>query len=58
MNISGSFRKVDKVGCSQTGKVSIDNIEEIVGRDIIRRLDPLSFESSLESSGNVQMRGI
>ncbi len=58
MNISGSFGEVDKVGCSQSGKLPIDSIEKIVSRDIIRRLYPLPLVHSPKSLGNVEMRGI
>ena len=40
MNISGSFGEVDKVGFAQPRQASIDSVEQIVSRDIIRRLYP------------------
>lgn len=58
MNISGSFGEVDKMGCPQPGQSSVDSIEKVVNRDIVRRLDPLTLEHSPKSLGNVQMRGI
>ena len=58
MNISGSFGKVDKVGFAQPRQASIDSVEQIVSRDIIRRLYPLPFKHSPKSLGNVEMRGI
>lgn len=58
MNISGSFGEIDKVGGSQPCQTLIDSIEEIVNRDIIRGLYPLSLEHSPESLRNVEMGGI
>ena len=58
MNISGSFGEVDKVGFAQPRQASIDSVEQIVSRDIIRRLYPLPFKHSPKSLGNVEMRGI
>ena len=58
MNISGPFGEIYKVGGSQPGQSSVDNIEKIVSRDIIRRLYPLSFEHSPKSLCNVKMWGI
>lgn len=58
MNISGSLGEIDKVGCPQPCQPSIDSIEEIVSRDIIRGLYPLTLEHSPESLRNVEMRGI
>lgn len=43
MNISGSFGEVDKMGCPRPDQSSVDSIGRVVGRDIIRRLDPLPF---------------
>ena len=58
MNISGPFGEIYKVGGSQPGQSSVDSIEKIVSRNIIRRLYPLSFEHSPKSLRNVEMRGI
>ena len=58
MNISGSFGKIYIMGCFQSCKTSVDSIEKVVSRDIIRRLDPLSFEQSPKSLCYVEMRGI
>ncbi len=58
MNISSPFGEVDKVGGSQTGQSSIDSVEKIVSRDIIRRLYPVPLEHSPKSFGNIEMRGI
>lgn len=58
MNISGSFGEVYDVGGSQPGQSSIDSVEKIVSRDIVRRLYPLPLEHSPKSLGNVEMRGI
>ena len=58
MNISGSFGEIDKVGGSQSCQSSVASIEEIVSREVVRRLYPLSFEHSPESLRNVEMRGI
>ena len=58
MNISCSFGEIDIVGGSQPCQPSVDSIEEIVNRDIIRRLYPLTFEHSPEGLSNVEMRGI
>ncbi len=58
MNISGSFGEVDKVGCSQPGETSVDSIEKVVSRDIVRRLDPLPLEHSPNSLGYVEVGGI
>ena len=58
MNISGPFGEIYKVGGSQPGQSSVDSIEKIVSRNIIRRLYPLSFEHSPKSLRNVKMRGI
>lgn len=58
MNISGPFGEVYEVGGSQPGQSSIDSVEKIVSRDIVRRLYPLPLEHSPKSLGNVEMRGI
>lgn len=48
MNISGSFGKVDKVGFAQPRQASIDSVEQIVSRDIIRRLYPLYIAAQIQ----------
>ena len=58
MNISGSFGEVDKVGCSQSSETSVDSVEKIVSRHIVRRLDPLPLEHSPDSLGYVEVGGI
>lgn len=58
MNISGPFGEIDEVGGSQPCQSSVDSIEEIVGRDVVRGLYPLTFEHSPECLCNVKMRGI
>lgn len=58
MNISGSFGEIDKVGGSQSCQSSVDSIEEIVSRDVVRGLYPLSLEHSPERLRDVQMWGI
>ena len=58
MNISGSFGEINKVAASQSCKSTIDSIEEIVSREVVRRLYLLSFEHSPESLRNVEIRGI
>lgn len=58
MDISGSFGEIDKVGRTQPCESSVDGIEEIVNRDIVRGLYPLPFEHSPESLSNIEMRGI
>lgn len=58
MNISGSFGEIDKVSGPEPCESSVDGIEEIVNRDIVRGLYPLSFEHSPKSLCNVEMRGI
>ncbi len=58
MNISGLFGKIDRESGFQPCQPSIDSIEEIVSRDIICGLYPLTLEHSPESLCNVEMRGI
>ena len=58
MNLSGSFGKIYKEGCFQSCEPSVDSIEKVVNRDIIRMLDSLSLEHSPKSLGYVEMRGI
>lgn len=58
MNISGSLGEIDKMGRPQPCESSVDGIEEIVNRDIVRGLYPLPFEHSPENLRNVEMRGI
>ena len=58
MNISGFFGKIYIMGCSQSCETSVDSIEKVVSRNIIRRLDPFSLEQSPKSLGYVEMRGI
>lgn len=50
MNISGFFGEVDKVGFAQPRQASIDSVEQIVSRDIIRRLYPHCPLSILHST--------
>ena len=58
MNLSGSFGKIYKEGCFQSCEPSVDSIEKVVNRDLIRRLDPLFLGHSPKSLGYVEMRGI
>lgn len=58
MYISSSFGEVNKMGLSQSCQTSVDSIEKVVSRGIIRRLDPLLLKHSPKGLGNVQMRGI
>lgn len=46
MNISGFFGEIDKIGFAQPCQASIDSREEIVSRDIICGLYPLTLEHS------------
>ncbi|GFI38402.1 hypothetical protein IMSAG025_00725 [Muribaculaceae bacterium] len=48
MNISGSLGEVDKVGFAQPRQASIDSVEQIVSRDIIRRLYPLYIAAQIQ----------
>lgn len=58
MDISGSLGEIDKVCRTQLCESSVDGIEEIVNRDIVRGLYPLPFEHSPESLRNIEMMGI